>query len=176
MPGALTGDQIRELIEAEAPLLSGYADLDTQIQPNGFDLTLRVAHSFVGAGSLGRANADRELPSLALVPDDGADWLRLAPGPYLITFDEEIRMPADVMALGRPRSSLGRCGVSIHSAVWDAGYHGRSSSLLIVNNPAGFSVQIGARVLQLVFYRLERSVTVGYAGKYQGEKLFPKTP
>lgn len=171
MAGVLSGDQIRELIAAEAPLVSQFADLDRQVQPNGFDLTLEGAQSFAGAGRLAVNNADRALPSLAPVPDDGTGWLRLSPGPYLITFREEVRLPIDLMALGRPRSSLGRCGVAIHSAVWDAGYHGRSSSLLVVNNPAGFNLEIGARVLQLIFIRLDQAATTGYSGAYQGEGL-----
>lgn len=171
MAGVLSGDQIRELIGGDQPLLAGFEDLDQQIQPNGFDLTLKSAESFAGAGHLAVANDGRVLPSLATVPDDGTGWLRLSPGPYLISFREEVRLPVDVMALGRPRSSLGRCGVSIHSAVWDAGYHGRSSSLLVVSNPAGFSLELGARVLQLVFFGLDQGATSGYSGIYQGEGL-----
>ena len=173
MAGVLNGDQLRALMGGEEPLLSRFADLDEQVQPNGFDLTVERAQSFAGAGHLAVSNAQRVLPSLSPVPDDGTGWLRLSPGPYLITFNEEVRLPHDVMALGRPRSSLGRCGVAIHSAVWDAGYHGRSSSLLIVSNPAGFGLELGARVLQLVFFRLEQAVKRGYTGVYQGEGLTP---
>lgn len=173
MPGVLNGDQIRTLISNDEPLLARYTDLNEQVQPNGFDVTLEGAQSFAGAGHLPAGNEGRVLPSLAPVPDDGTGWLRLSPGPYLISFREEVWLPRDLMALGRPRSSLGRCGVAIHSAVWDAGYHGRSSSLLIVTNPAGFSVELGARVLQLVFFRMDEAVASGYAGLYQGEGLDP---
>jgi dUTP pyrophosphatase len=75
------------------------------------------------------------------------------------------------MALARPRSSLNRSGVTIHGAVWDAGYHGRSTSLLSVLNPAGFRVQRGARVLQMVFFKLSASTEQLYRGRYQGENL-----
>jgi dUTP pyrophosphatase len=81
-------------------------------------------------------------------------------------------MPSDIMALGRPRSSLLRCGVDIGTAVWDAGYSGRSQSLLTVHNPAGFRVQRNARVMQLVFFRLNTE-TPGYNGKYQRENIAP---
>ena len=74
------------------------------------------------------------------------------------------------MALGRPRSSLLRCGVTVNTAVWDAGYSGRSQSLLVVYNPLGFRLQKDARVVQLVFFRLTGE-TKGYQGKYQGENL-----
>ena len=58
------------------------------------------------------------------------------------------------MALGRPRSSLLRSGVALHTAVWDAGYRGRSQSLLTVHHPEGFRLQRDARLAQLVFFRL----------------------
>ncbi|HLB27762.1 MAG TPA: deoxyuridine 5'-triphosphate nucleotidohydrolase, partial [Dehalococcoidales bacterium] len=72
--------------------------------------------------------------------------------------------------LGRPRSSLLRCGVTVNTAVWDAGYSGRSQSLLVVYNPLGFRLQKDARVVQLVFFRLTGE-TEGYKGAYQGENI-----
>jgi dUTP pyrophosphatase len=97
--------------------------------------------------------------------------LHLAPGPYRITLNEAVNLPLNVMALGKPRSSLLRSGVAIHNAVWDAGYHGRSQALLVVYNPGGFDIQRNTRVLQLVFFRLERGLSEGYQGRYQGENL-----
>jgi len=75
------------------------------------------------------------------------------------------------MALGKSRSSLLRGGVTIHNAVWDAGYHGRSQALLMVYNPYGFSVAQNARVLQLVFLTLDAATSVPYNGAFQGENL-----
>ena len=74
------------------------------------------------------------------------------------------------MALGAPRSSLLRCGVTVHMAVWDAGYSGRSQSLLVVFNPQGFRCERNARVAQLVFMELANE-TEGYRGIYQGENI-----
>ncbi|MCX9014076.1 MAG: deoxyuridine 5'-triphosphate nucleotidohydrolase, partial [Candidatus Methanoperedens sp.] len=71
----------------------------------------------------------------------------------------------------KPRSSLLRCGVTIETAVWDAGYSGRSESLLVVFNEDGFRVKKDARVLQLLFYRLGERVSEGYSGVYQNENL-----
>ena len=72
------------------------------------------------------------------------------------------------MALGLSRSSLLRCGASLHTAVWDAGYSGRSESLLVVYNPQGLDLEKNARVLQLVFSTLTGE-SQGYTGGYQGE-------
>ena len=74
------------------------------------------------------------------------------------------------MALGRPRSSLLRCGVNVGTAVWDAGYSGRSQSLLVVHNPSGFSLEKNARLTQLVFFELTGE-SEGYQGIYQGENI-----
>jgi dUTP pyrophosphatase len=90
----------------------------------------------------------------------------------LITLNEVVALPLDIMALGRPRSSLLRSGVSIHTAVWDAGYQGRSQALLVVHHPEGYRVRKGARLLQLVFWRLAMPVDQGYQGTYQRENLY----
>ena len=82
-----------------------------------------------------------------------------------------VNLPPDLMALGRPRSSLLRSGVALHTAVWDAGYRGRSQSLLTVHHPGGFRLQRNARVAQLVFFRLATPPGQGYQGRYQGEGL-----
>jgi dUTP pyrophosphatase len=97
-----------------------------------------------------------------------ADWAS-----PLITLNETIHLPTNLMALAKPRSSLLRSGVTLHSAVWDAGYHGRSQALITVYNSYGFTVARNARVLQLVFVSLASATASAYAGRYQGENLSP---
>ena len=80
--------------------------------------------------------------------------MELMPGSYIITYNEIVHIPTNLMALARPRSSLLRCGVNIGTAVWDAGYSGRSQSLMLVYNSQGFRVQKNARVAQLIFMPL----------------------
>lgn len=169
MPGVLGAESIRRLLDAGSPLVGGLADPDGQIQPNGVDLRLDSVWTTAGAGRIGVADAERRIPDRREVPADG-DWYTLEPGPYVIRLVETVTLPRDVMAFGRPRSSLGRCGVAVHTAVWDAGYSGRSEALLVVYNPAGFRVRRNARVLQLVFIRLD-APTLPYNGRYQRENL-----
>jgi len=92
----------------------------------------------------------------------------LQPGTYLVTYNEMVHLPSNLMAFGRPRSSLLRSGVTVESAVWDAGYRGRSRGMLTVYNPHGFQVKPNARLLHLVFIQLLQD-TEPYAGIYQGE-------
>lgn len=170
--GVLSREELISRIDTpERPLLRDYVSLDTQVQPNGVDLTLARVQRFAGDGRIAVDNSGRVLPDLEDVEPDAEGWFHLEPGPWHITYNEIVVLPDDLMALGRPRSSLGRSGVTIHTAVWDAGYEGRSTSLLQVLNPNGFSVQINARVMQLVFMTLNKKTAVGYSGQYQGENI-----
>ena len=167
----LNRDEIASLIASEVSLVEDYISLESQLQPNGFDLSLREISSFGPSGAIGPADSDRVLADSAPLDFGSYGWIHLPAGPYLVTFNEVVNLPLDVMALGRPRSSLLRCGVSLHTAVWDAGYSGRSQSLLVVHNASGFRLQRGARLAQLVFFRLSAPSSTGYQGRYQGEGL-----
>ncbi len=170
MSPVLAKNHLLKAIKGTPPLIEGYLDLEQQLQPNGFDLTLREVAAFRSAGQMGAGNIDRRLPDLEPLAFDDQGWRHLPAGNYMITYNEVVNLPVAVMALGRPRSSLLRCGVTIGTAVWDAGYSGRSQSLLVVYNTQGFRVQRDTRLMQLVFSTLT-DATEGYHGVYQGENL-----
>jgi dUTP pyrophosphatase len=170
MTVVLSRQDIRRLLKEKPPLIEGYIDLEEQVQPNGIDLTLRDIALIQSSGVIAAANDQRQLSEVAPLVFDGLGYIDLVPGAYIITYNEVVHLPKDIMALGRPRSSLLRCGVTVGTAVWDAGYEGRSQSLLVVYNPRGFRLQKNARVMQLVFMRLSGK-TKGYSGAYQGENI-----
>jgi dUTP pyrophosphatase len=169
--GVLTREDILELLKLQPPLVAAAVNLEEQLQPNGIDLTVREISSFSSRGNLTETNEGRELSRTSPIVFDVHGGADLVPGAYLVTFNEVVSLPAYVMALGRPRSSLNRCGVSMHSAVWDAGYSGRSQSMLVVYNAHGFRLYKNARVMQLVFFHTTRPVDKGYSGKYQNENI-----
>ena len=173
--GVLSSEEIRRRLAEAPPLVRDYRSIEEQLQPNGFDLTLAQIQRHRGRGAVGLDNTERVLSELDALPfgDDGFADLRT--GIYHVTYNEVVALPLNVMALGRPRSSLNRNGVTIHTAVWDAGYEGRSTSLLHVLNPAGFRVRRDARVLQLVFITLDAAASAGYSGVYQGENIAAPT-
>ena len=170
MTAVLSGQDIHRLIQQEPPLVEGYIDLEAQVQPNGFDLTLRDIALLQTPGQIAASNSQRVVSDLAPLVFDGLDFIDLVPGIYMITYNEIVHLPNNLMALARPRSSLLRCGVTVGTAVWDAGYNGRSQSLLVVYHPQGFRIQKNARVMQLVFYTLTGE-TEGYRGAYQKENI-----
>ena len=170
MNGVLSRKDIKRLIQQNPSLIEGYIDLEQQLQPNGFDITLREVAMMENMGQIGIDNAQRQLPDLVPLVFDHQGFIELIPGNYIITYNEIVHIPTNLMALARPRSSLLRCGISIGTAVWDAGYSGRSQSLMLVYNSRGFRVQQSARVAQLVFMTLTGQ-TGSYAGKYQNENI-----
>ena len=170
MSAVLSQHDIYRLLEQEPPLIEGYLNLDEQVQPNGFDLTLREIALLESSGKIAISDTERRLPNLAPLAFDGLGFIDLMPGIYSITYNEIVHLPKDVMALARPRSSLLRCGVSVGTAVWDAGYSGRSQSLMVVYNTRGFRLQKNARVVQLIFFWLSQE-TEGYQGAYQHENI-----
>ena len=167
----LSREDILGLLEATPPLVDNLLDIEQQVQPNGVDLTVKEIAMFSSPGSIGTRNEIRVLSALSPLVFNGMGDLELLPGCYLVTCNEIVNLPRDVMALAKPRSSLLRCGVSVHTAVWDAGYSGRSQSLLTVYNPQGFRIHKDARFVQLVFFRLGSEVTEGYNGVFQGENI-----
>jgi len=170
MTAVLSRQEIHRLLEQEPPLVEGYIDLEAQVQPNGFDLTLRDIALPQTPGQIAASNSQRVVSDLAPLVFDGLGFINLVPGIYIITYNEIVHLPNNLMALARPRSSLLRCGVTVGTAVWDAGYNGRSQSLLVVYHPQGFRLQKNAAITQLIFFHLTGE-TEGYRGTYQEENI-----
>jgi dUTP pyrophosphatase len=169
--GALGREEILARIEEEPPLISGYLSIEEQLQPNGFDLSLAEIGTFDGMGAIGKSNAARTLPQVQPLAFGEDGWVELQSGSFQIIYNETVALSNGLMALGRPRSSLCRMGATVVTAVWDAGYRGRSTALLIVTNPAGIRLQRDARLMQLVFFTLNAATAQGYDGAYQNENL-----
>jgi dUTP pyrophosphatase len=170
MAAILSKPDIQRLLKQEPPLIEGYINLEEQVQPNGIDLTLREVSMLQSSGKIAVKNSQRLVSDLSPLVFDGLNFIDLMPGAYIVTYNEIIHLPKNIMALATPRSSLLRCGVTINTAVWDAGYSGRSQSLMVVYNPQGFRLQRNARIVQLVFLQLTQE-TEGYHGVYQGENM-----
>jgi len=170
MTAVLSRQEIKRLLKKKPPLIEGCFDLEQQLQPNGVDLTLREIALLQSSGRIAAEDSQRLVSELAPLVFDGLGFINLVPGAYIITYNEIVHLPKNIMALGRPRSSLLRCGVTIGTAVWDAGYSGRSQSLMVVYNPQGFRLQKNARIAQLIFLHLSQK-TEGYQGAYQRENI-----
>ena len=137
---------------------------DTQLQPNGVDLTAAAIVEQTTPGRIsqdGKTIGDRR----AIKADDGV--FRLDPGAYILQYAETVEIPEGHIGFIYPRSSLMRNSCMLHTAVWDAGYKGKGEGLLEVHH--AIEIEAGARVGQLVFATAEHEHT--YDGDYQGEHI-----
>lgn len=137
------------------------------LTPQGYDVTVADIEAMYGTGSL--LKDGKVLPVYhSLMHPERPTYLGV--GQYLVTFNETVSVPVDMCAFLWPRSTLLRMGASLQTAVWDAGYSGIGSSLILVTNPNGVYIERGARIGQLVFHQLEDETDRPYAGQYQGGK------
>ena len=167
----LNGIEIERLIK-ENKLIEGYIDLEKQITPNGFDLTVEKIFLFKNRGAIDFSNKERllsevkEIRPIKKSPQDKYGWWILKKGIYKIVSNEICNLPKNLIAISFPRSSLLRMGAFTQTGVWDAGFRGKSEFVLVVNNPRGIEIKQNARIVQLIFLEIEE-VKEGYKGIYQ---------
>jgi len=137
---------------------------ESQVQPNGVDLTLGAVYEQTTAGRIergGKTVGDRR------VIDAENGVYSLERGGYVVEYDDRVVIPEGHVGLLLPRSSLLRNSCMLDTAVWDAGYAGRGEGLLEVHHP--IELERGARIAQLVLAEADHEGV--YEGSYQGENL-----
>lgn len=160
-----------EILRLNAVL--GILDVVLQAQPAGIDLTVSEVYKFESPGLIGFSNSSRKMPKVEKLEFDNDGKLLLEKGAYKVRYNEVVKVPRSCVAIGLPRSSLMRMGATIISALWDPGYEGRGEGLLLVENPYGIILERNARVMQLIFVRLEAEPASEYRGFYMHEGLGP---
>lgn len=166
----LNREEILQLIKAKN-LISSYIDPDTQATPNGFDLSVESVSEFATSGALDFSNKERVVPGGKEIvpvkdkPEDKFGWWHLARGAYKVRTNESVKLPKDLIGIAFTRTSLLRMGAFTANGVWDAGFEGKSDFILVVENPHGIKLKQNARVIQLVFFRINETKE-GYKGIY----------
>lgn len=167
----LNGPELRILIEKQG-LIRDYINLETQLTPNGFDLTAAEIYQFSAPASIDFSNRQRYIPQGVKLlakkgsQDDKFGWWHLRPGAYKVRSNESFCLPPDLIAIAFPRSSLLRSGSFTQTGVWDAGFKGKAEFILVVANKKGMKLKENARIVQLIFARINKS-SQGYKGIYQ---------
>lgn len=101
------------------------------------------------------------------VSDDVKGWY-LQPGIYSAYFEQGVKIPLNAKANIIHRSSMGRCGTTITSGEYDAGFEtDQMGAILQVFVP--IFIEKGARIAQLVVYETNKVVENTYHGHYQNE-------
>lgn len=137
---------------------------ESQVQPNGVDLTLGTVFEQTHPGRIERG--DKTIGDRRELDADG-DVFTLSPGGYVVRYAERITIPEEHVGFLYPRSSLLRNSCMLNTAVWDAGYEGRGEGLLQVHHE--IELERGARIAQLTLAAADHKET--YDGSYQREHL-----
>lgn len=91
---------------------------------------------------------------------------------YLVSTVEVINTPKDLMPLVFPRTSLFRAGLLLLNSKTDPEYKGTLTMGLKNLSEFEVSLQMGARICNIVFFKIEGQ-TVGYRGQHQGGRISP---
>ena len=169
----LNRQEIKYLIE-NSNLIEGYINLEVQLAPNGFDLTVESIFEFKDAGALDFSNKERKIPHAKIIrprkkASDKFGWWNLKKGACKARTNEVINLPNDLIALGFSRTSLLRMGSFTQHGVWDAGFKGKSEFVLAVENPKGIKIKQNARIAQVIFIKINATDKI-YQGIYQDRK------
>ncbi|MCF7908204.1 MAG: deoxyuridine 5'-triphosphate nucleotidohydrolase [Candidatus Omnitrophica bacterium] len=166
----LNKKEIAQLIEKEK-LIEEYIDLDKQLTPNGFDLSVSKIFEFSSPGALDFSNKERLIPKTKerapkkLNSEDKFGWWNLEKGAYKVRTNEVVNLPNDLTALAFSRTSVLRLGAFTQHGVWDAGFKGKGEFILVVENSQGIKIKQNARLAQLVFFKVDE--TESYEGIYK---------
>ena len=182
-------DQTHKLIKKDGLLKNvGQRDLEN---PEGVGVDLRLGAIFkitkggafievdpsTGSGQVGKMGR-RKGVTTQLVAEfvDGAKKQRevsIKPGQYyLVQTFEEVNTPDHLMPVIYPRTSLFRAGLLLLNSKTDPGYQGKLTMGLTNLSPFPVKLQLGARVCNIVFHKIEGRV-VKYRGQHQGGRVSP---
>lgn len=134
----------------------------------GYDLTLKSIKKVSGGVVMqDKTNVSDYTEVAPSVNADGKFIFKLEPGTYSLTFEQGCKLPNNMTAFIRHRSSMLRCGAIITSGVYDPGFEvDEMGGVMIVTE--SMIVEKGARVAQIIMF--ENNEAELYNGQWQGNK------
>ena len=163
----LSDKTIRSYI-AEKKLIIEPID-DIQIQPGSVDL--RLGNHFLKMAAEQKMST-LELTSKPIYEDIFQEEIIIAPHSFILTTTKEyVKLPDDLTAFVKGRSSLGRLGLFIQNSGWiDPGFEGEITSGFYNANDLPVKLIAGVRICQMIFAKLDQVADNPYRGKYQGQR------
>lgn len=134
----------------------------------GYDLTVKGIKKIEGGAVMqDKTSVADYIDVTPTVTSEGKFIYKLEPGTYSLTFDQGCKLPSNMTAFIRHRSSMLRCGAIITSGVYDPGFEvDEMGGVMIVTQ--SMIVEKGARVAQIIMF--ENNEAELYNGQWQKEK------
>jgi dCTP deaminase len=168
----LSDNDIKRAIESENLKIQPLSD-DT-IQQNGVDF--RVSNEFAVGSSNGNAEmidggSSQSINSFFKISKCNKENIVLEPlKNYLLTTQEQVKMPNDLMGFCGLRSTFARLGFVSPLTIVDAGFEGTLTIGVFYGGSAPIKIPIGCRFLHVVFAKLLTKAGRPYQGTYKGKK------
>jgi len=141
----------------------------------GFDFRIGELYQASGKGFLGVQ--ERETPKTNLLSkfkEGETVKVKLEPKTYyLMKTIEKVNLPENLVAIFTPRSTLYRSGVYIFGGQSSPGYCGELTMGIYNFRDEAFELEMGARVLHMMFFQVEGEVNL-YRGQWQGGRVSAK--
>lgn len=143
----------------------------------GFDLCLGKVHRISGKGLMGLTERDSANAQQVLEFDaEKTQSILMQPGEaYLVTTREKVNMPKNLTANMWLRSTLYRSGIILSGGNIAPGYSGELSFLLFNAGKAEMQIELGARIVHIMFYEV-KGMTSSYRGQWKGGRVSTSKP
>ncbi|MBI5060898.1 MAG: hypothetical protein HZB67_01145 [Candidatus Aenigmarchaeota archaeon] len=140
----------------------------------GFDLRVGSMYSLHdGDAYLGEAERyTAGVEELARYEPGKKRVFELQPGQFiLVKTIEKINLPEDIVAIFRPRSTLCRSGISLHTATANPGYCGCLTFGMNNTSKNPLKIELGARFVHILFFHIDGGIHSAYRGQWQGGRV-----
>jgi len=166
-------DKVLELIKTKN-LIEGLDKKEINFEGCGVDLRIGEIYEMVDDKGFLHIKT-RKTPNFKLIAkyEKGKSRkVKLKPGKtYSATTVEKINTPEDLFGWFIPRSTLYKCGIIVQGIRTDPGYKGKFSFVLTNSSKKPFEIEIGARIANIVFHKIEGKTSL-YKGQWQGGRAF----
>jgi len=146
------------------------------VQPNGVDIQVKNVYRVLDK-DINAKVSEEDYVELDIFTDRETGkkyWIMQPKGAYLFQIDkmdlsrENTKIP--LVGYVVPKSRFCRCGISVHSALWDVGYVGAGRVLVVNHSSKRHKIFKDMYFGQVVFFEAKNG-TMTYNGSHQNEGL-----
>lgn len=166
----LSGQTIRQLCTGNDPFGDFINYEHAMIRP----FNERAVHNSGMSYGLSVAGYDIRVEKFQMYSEI-TDTIRMQNGDFVLASSvERIKMPRDVIAFVKDKSSWARKGLAVQNTVLEPGWEGFITLELSFHRPTfHINIREGMPIAQLIFQRLDEPAENPYAGKYQNQANEP---
>ena len=165
--------KLLELVKKEK-LVTGLAERElTNPEGAGFDLRLGEVHKITG-GTAFLGEEERQTPDIETVmkyKKGKKQSITIFPNEfYLVSTIEEVKLPKDLTANFKPRTTTFRSGLFLRTGNVAPGYEGKLSFAIKNEGPLPVTIELGARIIHIQFIWVDGGGAM-YRGQWQGGRI-----